>query len=433
MNKIKRLFATGGIATQILVLSVGGTLLYPGNSAFADDVSTVPVTGMITGPSGEKLGDNVVVDATSVDDASQFYEARVNGADGGSFGVDSPGSYELNLPAGTYDIVIQAVGDGMWQTITHSNVTVDSPMTLNAQMTPAIASHQLSGQVTTASDQPVVGAWVQVGAYGPTIYTQTDANGSYSVVVPDMTDFDTPYTVHVMDDNLAANAALGLPQHFNYFVSNTSLVLGTDAIKDIQLPDTTTLTIQVNDRDGNGAAGQAITYNGIGTMSNVADYNRQDEQDDAITDADGKAQVKVWSGPFYQPWVGSSNVLQVSFTDNYRLTKVSTADMFVDNPSLTVSEVDATPNTVAIPDDVTATTNADGTVTVHWTPEQPDSTQSYMVNRDGIQIMNNLAWYGDTDTWTDQHPLSGTHTYYVMAEDSVGSSSHSQVVTVTLP
>lgn len=437
MGKFKKITAKCGVFLQIIVLAAGGAVAYSGSLAAADDgdgdPATVPLSGIVTAPGGQRIGDNTWVNVTMPgDDASVAVAvASVSGQPQGELGVYRPGFYELDVAPGTYDVHFMTNNNDIWPPVVYSNVTISGPTVLNAEMTSPLPLHQLSGRVTTADNQPIPHAWVYAASEEVGLYALTDEDGNYSMLLPPSDQMVTQ-NLAVMDDDIATNSAMGLPQHFLLRVADSSLTMTADTVKNFQLPSVNTITVNVLDRDGNAAPGQYVTLDEGGYSEPISNNSWLAQEDDVLTDANGQARLLSWNEPNNTIGGQVSCAVEVEFSDDYQLCPDTRAYSMGQDQSITVSQTDAILQLVATPTDFTATTNADGTVTFSWTPI--DGASAYEVFRDGLDYPGNVISDGSATGWTDQFPVSGTHNYYVVAvKRHVGESGPSPILWATTP
>jgi hypothetical protein len=121
--------------------------------------------------------------------------------------ADNNGTYQMGLPAGTYNVT---AGGNNYYSSTVSNVSIGNTMiTMNFNMVPVVFTGSLSGTVTNSvTSQPIAGVNIQVNEPNYSQYAFTDAQGYYSVQLPNGTFTlyaNTPNYFNAQLDNLTIN------------------------------------------------------------------------------------------------------------------------------------------------------------------------------------------------------------------------------------
>jgi hypothetical protein len=211
----------------------------------AEEGGTVTISGTVTGPNGQLLGDiNVIL--TNPETGEEVTRGWTNS-------VQSPytevpfGQYQFDVPAGTYNIKF-APGDyearDEWSTVDETNIALTENTVMNEQLRILSASHMLSGRLTDGNGNPIAGTWIQTqGHPGPSNYVKTDSDGNYSFTLAENSGQDDGYNLSAYDYNTDINESRELPQMF-YISDNTSLPLYRDVVRDMQVPKTRTFTTQ---------------------------------------------------------------------------------------------------------------------------------------------------------------------------------------------
>lgn len=294
IKKLSRRLATL-LPALALVLAIGSPFT---SIAHAD--TTVPITGVITGPGGERLGANVFITATSLTTGATYpaennkttdYSSRNLHEDGYevyTYDVPEPGAYTLDVPPDTYDIHFTARPQDStipWEATTVSNVSVNGPTTVNAQLTLSVATHTLSGTYTDSAGNPIPDAWIQAWDAGPSVEVKTDSSGHYSMAL-----YPGYWNITGFSYN---NTAPNLPQQFNY-TDGIQARLDSDEIKNLQTPETTTLTVHTTDINGNADPGQYVNIGDQYGPTDSLNQPRMGESNAVQSDASGTATMVVW-------------------------------------------------------------------------------------------------------------------------------------------
>jgi len=439
MSGFKKLLARLGVAIQILVLSTGLGLTGLVSHASAD--STVPITGTVTDPHGDGLG-QVEVYLTLPGQTDALYATSVNYIQ--SVVIQQQGSYSLDVAPGTYDVHFVPYASGNWSnSLVLPNMSISGPTTLNEQLTPDNPTYALNGTAKTAQGAPLANNYIVLRptSGGLTVGAQTDAAGHYSAAV--MAD---TYNVSVLNNAVTS----GLPQ--SYFLGESVVVNGATGF-DITLPATFTATVLVKDFQGNPVANAPVTFNANYSLYNIPTPFSIGQIANARTNAQGIATVYLLGAA---PVANSSFTMQACasyYADSIQSCVSGLANSARDPITGNASgEVDETSNyatdeqgrygqqyTTSPASDLTMTVS-NGHPVLHWTSQaaQNPLIDDYTVIRDGAQQLGGV-YVGDFPTgslsFIDITALPGVHTYSLVATEDGDPTETlpSLPVSVTVP
>lgn len=233
----------------VLPLSLLAGACVPYSSAFAQTTLT-PISS--TSGTASYSVSGVVVNSSG----SQVSGAAVavNGQTYTTTGSD--GSYSLNLPDGTYTVT---VSDSGYQTasfslnVDNSNLSGEN-ITLTANS--SAATYTVSGVVTDNSGYQIGGAALAINGQN---YTTTDADGSYSLNLP-----DGNYT-------LTVSASGYQTATFNVDVADSSLTGQNITLNAVSSAAAYTVSGVVADNNGNPVSGAILAINGQNYTTTGAD------------------------------------------------------------------------------------------------------------------------------------------------------------------
>ncbi len=386
MSAMRYLFRRVNLGLFICLL-VGTALcaFVPAKQASAEDLVTL--SGFVRMPSGNLLGDIKVV-AVRTDQSAPDVSTLTVGESLTLTPNVHPGSYELNLAPGTYDIRAERRQMSIGWPPTTTTVTLSGDTTLDLTYGPQGSG--TTGTVTDSNGNPAPNIWVKSGGYFLSTFAVTDQAGHYSLPT-----VNNHFALFNTDQRTDFPSQI-YTQFFN---------LTASAVMDYQLPPTVTVDVLVKDSQNNPWPNQILRIDGLGDIS--PSMTRQEGV--AATDATGHATFKVMQG------LGLEHLcLQMPIRhwdqDEYALQNcVSPADAGLSD----LSEDRATTFTPYLPPAPTglSTTVPTSAPVLSW-DAVPEAT-TYKVYRDGVGIGSALSY---NPTFTDITAQPGhTYTYAVLA------------------
>lgn len=234
-----------GEGTPIHVRS-SGRLRRVDAPTYAAPVASGSVYGLVTNASSAPLA-AVAIEALDPNTGSGVASTVTAG----------DGSYTLDLPDGTYNVLVTPPTGSGYTSQTIKGVAVNGATEENITLVAANVS-TLSGKVTDSNGNDLVGMTVglidQNG--NPTIYsTTTAANGDYSLAVPDgTTDYLELQGVVVAASGYAA---------FNFSVeTSTELTVNSDRTDDFVIPPIVGVQLTVDESSGIPAPAAGVGFGG---------------------------------------------------------------------------------------------------------------------------------------------------------------------------
>jgi hypothetical protein len=278
---------------------------------------------------------------------------------------------------------------------------------------PPTPRYTFSGTLRDAAGNPVPGVTVNLGEFS---HMRTDAAGHFT-----FTEDPGVFELRVQGGGAVGPLNVpGLPQFLNFEGQEIDLTSG-DVTRDMQLPQTATVTVTVKDADGDPMTGANVSVGGGITggfplfVNDPAIFPGTGVSGTGTTAATGSASITVWRGATFAPGSICASILIFNQCNTVALDTVN-GDL-----SLIFQQQPATP---AAPTGLQAVSPA-VTPQLSWTGVA--GAAQYDVYRDGVVIGSS-----ETTAYTDTTASDGTHEYYVVAVNGGGQSPASNTVTVVV-
>jgi hypothetical protein len=242
--------ASNVAGTLIVVLALALILLLTS----ASTASAATLTGKVSEPSKENASTLVGVSAAQVTAENAGTQEQVASA-----ASELDGSYSMELPEGSYDLMVSPPLGSPFRTVVDRNehlgsagrqvdvVLVSQPETVPVSPTWEEGRHYYSGALRSASGEPIAGATVELtnstcpGEYGCIGYAMTNARGEFSVWHSAVTG-----NANVIVSGSLPEGGAG----FSYRSTGEPVRLSAGFHEDLTVPRAYRLTLEPRDRQG---------------------------------------------------------------------------------------------------------------------------------------------------------------------------------------
>jgi hypothetical protein len=209
----------------------------------------------------------------------------------GATKTNASGEYGLELPSGVFDVQFDPGSSGYKSTVAHE-VEVTTSRTLDVTLAPSEAVH-LSGTLRDAEGKPVPNVNLSLESGANSVNTQTGPDGSYSFTANPGSNYE------LWGRAEGGSSSPNLPRHF-FFLAGP-FPLESDQEHDIELPPTSTLTIEALGNDNAPIVGAPVSLPEISGPANLGYFEAQYLQsnnlfDDNGTDKSGRVSFTVFDG-----------------------------------------------------------------------------------------------------------------------------------------
>ena len=199
------------------------------------------------------------------------------------------GKFTLEIPSGIYDIHFDPGLQSVFEATTIREVAVKTARTLDVVLAQAKLVH-LTGTMRDAAGNPIAHVPMElVSKFSPPNQSETAADGSYSYTV-------SPGTYELFTNY---NKPLpGLPEH--WAVQTGPFSLAGDEVRNIELPPTSTVTVEAIGKEGAPISGSTVRIPELIGKADVGGYSAttllRTSEIAGVTGEDGRAAITVFDG-----------------------------------------------------------------------------------------------------------------------------------------
>ena len=309
--------------------------------------------------------------------------------------------------------------DNICATIDNTYVCIPSPITITGNtsvtiMVPPVTTYTFSGTLTDSAGAPIVGMELNLEGGGSS-YGQatTDGNGNFSITA--VPGYYTLYMYgYLHNPDLPPNAL-----YENTSNGGVINMTSGNVNENLTMPSST-ITVNVEDADGNPLSGVPVSAHPTGNMSIAPGLTMPPFSQNGTTNSDGVTNLIVSTGAEFNQSSGQKNIY-----DNLCAT-INSTNVCIPSP-ITISG--NTSVTIALqlpaPTNFNAVTPTNTAPSLTW--NAVSGATSYNIYRNGINIGSST-----TTAYTDTGVSDGNYTYYVTAVNSVGEGLSSNSIGVTV-